>query len=351
VLLLRPVIEGAPHRAKRRAALVSAAALVAIALPASVGSARSSGGSAQSVRAAALPAYIYWTNPETSRGAVGPGIETVARANINGTGIDKSFISRGPSHPEAIAVNSRYIYWVQGETGAIARANINGTHVNERFVQTAGATGLAISSSYIYWASGSSAGRAAEIGRANLNGTHVDSHFLAIGPGTYIGGLAVDGTHIYWTNRDKSTVGRADLDGSHVDLKLITSAREPNGLTIEQGHLYWANDPRSHVAESTIGRARLDGSNVQETFIAGVHEPFGVAADAHNLYWANYAIGTIGRASLNGTNVDQSFIAAGAKAPEGNGESAPMGVALGVPQRASRPAPPKPKPPPPRVTG
>ena len=188
---------------------------------------------------------------------------------------------------------------------------------------------------------------------ASLTGTHVDPHFIEVGPGTYIGGLAVDSTHIYWTNRDKSTVGRADLDGSHVNLKLITDAREPNGLAIEQNHLYWANDPRSNVAESTIGRAQLDGSHVQETFIAGVHEPFGVVADAHSLYWANYAIGTIGRASLNGTHVDQSFIAAGAKAPEGNGESAPMGVALGVAQRARPPARPhKPVPPsPPAVTG
>ena len=299
-------------------------------MPATVGPAASGRGSGEPVSAAALPAHIYWTDPETFRGTGGPGIETIARAAINGSGIEKSFITPGPSHPEAIAVNGHYIYWVQGETGAIARADLNGTHVSERFLRTAGSTGgLAISSSYIYWASGSSPNRSAEIGRANLNGTHVDSRFISVGPGTFIGGLAVDSSHIYWTNRDKGTVGEANLNGSHVKLKLITGARDPNGLAIEQGRLYWANDPTSGGAHASIARARLDGSHVQESFISGVDEPFGIAADPHGLYWANYGMGTIGRATLNGTHVKQNFIAAGAKLGEGEGESAPMGVALG----------------------
>ena len=327
-LLLRLLIGGSPRRPTRRAVLLTAAALVASALPATVGSAAPSAGSREPASAAALPAHIYWTNPETSRGAGGPGIETVARANIDGTGIDKSFITKGPSHPDAIAVNAHFIYWVQAETGAIARADLNGTHVSESFVRISGTTGgLAISSSYIYWASGSSPGSPAEIGRANLNGTHVDARFISVGPGTYIGGLAVDSTHIYWTNRDKGTLGEADLNGSHVDLQLIKLARDPNGLAVEQDYLYWANDPTGGGAHATIGRGRLDGSHVQESFIGGVREPFGVAADAHELYWANYGSATIGRASLGGTHVDQSFIAAGAKVA--GGESAPMGVALG----------------------
>lgn len=292
--------------------------------------ARAGGLSGERARAARLPAHIYWTNPETFRGTGGPGIETIARAAVNGTGINKSFITQGPSLPGAIAVSGHYIYWVQGETGAIARANLNGTHVKERFVAVAGTSdGLAISGKYVYWAGGGSSSSPAEIGRANLDGTHVDSHFIPVGPGTYIGGLAVDATRIYWTNRDEGTVGEADLDGSHVNLHLITGARDPNGLAIEHGHLYWANDPTSSGAHATIGSAHLDGSHVQESFITGVTEPFGVAADAQDLYWANYGTGTIGRASLSGTHVDQSFIAAGAKVDEGEGESAPMGVALG----------------------
>ena len=328
--------EGSPRRPTPRAGLLTAAALAAGAVPATAGITASSAGSREPASAAALPAHIYWTNPETSRGAGGPGIETVARANIDGTGIDKSFITQGPSHPEAIAINAHFIYWVQAETGAIARANLDGTQVDESFVRISGTTGgLAISSSHIYWASGSSPGSPAEIGRANLDGTDVDSHFISVGHGTYIGGLAVDSTHIYWTNRDKGTVGEADLDGSHVNLQLIKGAKDPNGLAVEQGYLYWANDPTGAGAHATIGRARLDGSHVQESFISGLHEPFGVAADAQNLYWANYGTGTIGRATLGGTHVDQSFIAAGAKVS--GGESAPMGVALGpgltLPQR------------------
>ena len=235
---------------------MTAATVAASAVAAAVDSAASSGGSTARASTAALAAHIYWTNPETSRGAAGPGIETIARAKINGTGINKNFITKGTIHPEAIAVNGHYIYWIESETGAIARADLNGTHVSESFVRIAGTTsGLAISSSHIYWASGSSPGSPAKIGRANLNGTHVESHFISIGRGTYIGGLAVDSTHIYWTNRDKGTVGEADLDRSHVKLQLIKGARDPNGLAVEQGHLYWANDPTGGGAHANIGRA------------------------------------------------------------------------------------------------
>jgi virginiamycin B lyase len=293
---------------------------------------RSAGASAGRDRrgVARAPRYIYWSSPETFRGTGGPGIETIGRAEIDGSDVDKSFVTRGTNLPGAVAVDGRYIYWVNSESGAIARANLDRTHVKERFVPIGGITGgLAINGHYIYWGSGGAGTSSAKIGRADLDGTHVDPRFISVGPGTYIGGVAVGKGHIYWTNRDKGTVGEAGLDGAHVNPRLVRGAKDPNGLAIEKGHLYWANDPTSEGTSATIGRAQLDGSHVKESFIEGVTEPFGVAADAHHIYWTNYRSGTIGRAGLNGARVDQSFIVAGASVDEGRGEGAPMGLAVG----------------------
>jgi sugar lactone lactonase YvrE len=275
---------------------------------------------------AGIRGHIYWTNPETSRGSGGPGIDTVGRAELNGTSVEKSFIA-DVAIPGAIALDSHHIYWTNTETGAIGRADLDGTHVDQSFISDGGAIGaLAVDARHIYWASGGSVSSPAAIARANIDGTGIDPGFLSIGPGSFIAGLAVNRHHIYWTNRDEGTIGQADLSGSHIKRELISSAKDPTGLVLDSRHLYWANDPTGG-ASAAIGRSRLDGAQVHETFITGVSEPFGVAVDSRHIYWANYGSQTIGRAGLNGSHPDQSFIVAGATEPAG--ESSPMGVAVG----------------------
>src|SRR5262245_57372047 len=62
---------------------------------------------------------------------------------------------------------------------------------------------------FVYW------GGAHTVGRANLDGSGVNPTFIT-GVSTFsLGGVAVDGAHIYWPDADSSfTIGRANLDGS-----------------------------------------------------------------------------------------------------------------------------------------
>jgi membrane-bound inhibitor of C-type lysozyme len=275
---------------------------------------------------ATLNGHLYWTDPETARGSGGPGIDTIGRARRDGTVVEKNFIS-GVEIPGAVAIAGHYIYWTNGETDQIGRANLDGTHVNRNFIPVRGLSGaLAIHGQRIYWSSGSTPSNSARIGRANLDGSHIEQSFMSVGPGTFIGGLAADQHHIYWTNRDNGTVGQADLNGRHINRHLIRGLKAPTGLAVNREDLYWASDP-TDGSNAAIGRARLNGSHVNERFITGVTEPFGVAVDAQYVYWTNYAAGSIGRASLNGSDVNQNFILAGATVPQG--ESAPMGLAVG----------------------
>ena len=82
----------------------------------------------------------------------------------------------GPStFPVGLAVDGAHIYWANGGTRAIGRANLDGSGVNPSFITSAGGSGMAVNSAHIYWTSGDS------IGRANLDGSGVNPSFIKIG--------------------------------------------------------------------------------------------------------------------------------------------------------------------------
>ncbi len=91
------------------------------------------------------------------------------------------------------------------------------------------------------------------IGRANLDGTGVNQSFAATNG--YACGVAVDGSHLYWANRDAGTIGRANLDGNlaSVDQSFIAGGTDICGVAVDGAHVYWADreSDRSGVPIST----------------------------------------------------------------------------------------------------
>jgi hypothetical protein len=138
-------------------------------------------------------AQIYWGNPST--GAIG-------RVNLDGTGLDPAFITGlttgvgagrpGPPGPCMGVSDGAHIYWANSD-GTIGRANVDGTGVNNSFISLPVVSGgppapfpggggaaawpipCAHDSTYLYWAD---AGATAAIGRARLDGTDVEPDFI-----------------------------------------------------------------------------------------------------------------------------------------------------------------------------
>jgi virginiamycin B lyase len=247
------------------------------------------------VLAARAEAFVYWAD-DTG---------TIGRANLDGTGVDRSFIADAG----AMAVDAAHIYWANSDTLTIGRANLDGTGVAQSFITGANSfCGVAVDHEHVYWANFFGG----TIGRANLNGTGVDQSFItgAFGPC----GVAVHGAHIYWANSPvavnvtfEGTIGRANLDGTGVDQSFIT-AGQPDGVAVDAAHVYWAD------RTAGIGRANLDGTGVDESFITRPDGASGVAVDTDHVYWGDANTGTIARANLDGTGVDESFIRAAAVA-------------------------------------
>ena len=67
-------------------------------------------------------AFIYWSGG----GAIG-------RANLDGTGVDESFIGDIGS-VGSVAVDGNHVYWTNPNTTTIGRADLDGANVDDRFI-------------------------------------------------------------------------------------------------------------------------------------------------------------------------------------------------------------------------
>ncbi len=240
---------------------------------------------------------IYWTNNFTG---------TIGRAQLDGTGIDESFIT-GAQNLIAVTVHGDHIYWTNVGAGGlgngpIGRARLDGTKVEQDWLMAGGPAGVVVEGEHIYWTNDGEAGALGggqSVGRARLDGTQVEQSFItgASNPN----GIAASRTHVYWANAGSGTVGPAKLDGTEVNQSFITEgfiisppgdpldAIGPVGLAIDGDHLYWTTD-------GAIGRSRLDGTHVDQGFITSAGEPKAVAVDRTHVFWAN-GNSAIGRAS------------------------------------------------------
>ena len=218
--------------------------------------------------------YIYWLGLNTNR---------IWRANVSGTGPKQVLVSN-INGLTGLAVDGVHIYWAdQNALGraeaAIGRATLQGagvTDVDETFITVpqqpngfpAEVEGVAVDSNYIYWANSS----AGTIGRATLGGQSVDHSFISGQNSPW--GVAVDGTaipapdrQIYWTNFafPGGTVGRAKLsDPSNVDLSL--PGYLPQGVAVDATHIFWTNG-----RANTISRAAVGGSGLELGLISGIN--------------------------------------------------------------------------------
>ena len=161
--------------------------------------------------------HVYWANSGTG---------TIGRANLDGTGVNQSFIT-GAGSPAGVAVDGQHVYWANSGNGTIGRANLDGTGVDQSFITGASPpAGVAVDASTVYWANGGSG----TIGRANLDGTGVNQSFVSGASGPR--GVAVDGPHLYWANSGSGTIGRANLNGWRADQGFVTGADQPRGFAV-----------------------------------------------------------------------------------------------------------------------
>jgi hypothetical protein len=110
---------------------------------------------------------------------------------------------------------------------------------------------------------------------------------------------------LYWTDDyfsvGQSAISEASLDGTSPQT-IVTGLDDPDGVAVDGSHIYWTNLGNTYAngGNGTISEANLDGTSPQTIITGG--EPYGIAVDGSSLYWGDASSGTIHRASLDGTS-------------------------------------------------
>ena len=110
------------------------------------------------------------------------------------------------------------------------------------------------------------------IGRANLDGTGVDQRFITELTGSNPWGVAVNATHIYWSNFAIGTIGRANLDGTGVNERLIENLENPTGVAVTAVPVDCGG---SAVTIDATGRRDCDGNacTIGDACVAATCQP------------------------------------------------------------------------------
>jgi streptogramin lyase len=87
--------------------------------------------------------------------------------------------------------------------------------------------------------------------------------------------VALNKSHLFWTNAGQNAIGRANLDGGQVTPIWVPDASDSYGVDVDSKHIYWGN----YGSGTTIGRSTLAGKSVKQSFITGADNPTGVAVD------------------------------------------------------------------------
>lgn len=240
--------------------------------------------------------FVYWTSGEPGSG--------IARAKLNGGGLDKGFIA-GLNHPHGVATDSRFIYWTQGDAtnGSIGRANLNGSTPNQLFIpHEAGVgdpSGIAVTPSSVYWQHDGN-----RIGRANIDGTGVDPDFITTSSTAC--GLTADSSFLYFLGSGGTQIGRAALDGSSVTPDFASIPEAFCGLSADYNYLYWGSDGGNTIGAVPVGGGAPDPGYLEAGTMGG--GPSGVAVNSQFIFWGNYDTGAIARAAINGSAAKPGFI-------------------------------------------
>jgi hypothetical protein len=239
--------------------------------------------------------YVYWTDPEHNR---------IGRAKLDKSEYDESFIT-GLSNLKGLAVidepSAPYVFWTSpadGEweesspvtgQGTIGRADLGGGNVDPSCLEgVTNPRGIDGNTEHIYWTSPKTTpGGNGKLGRANLD---CDEPSVLPGPKIAGGDIAVDSSHVYfstWTGNN-GFVYRTDLDGIGGGFEAgfefeVSVPGAPPSLALDGSHLYWTNS-----ATSEIGRSDLDGTPASRefSFITGAGHPKGLAVDSSHIYWS-----------------------------------------------------------------
>ncbi|MGK3991440.1 hypothetical protein WME99_50795 [Sorangium sp. So ce136] len=305
-------------------------------------SAAASGGEAASVGVGSGgTASVGVEGSDTSAGAgeAGGGGAASASTSSGGGCADAAcqpvVLAEAAGNPLAIAVDATHVYWTQEDTGEIMRAPIAGG-APVILVESCPTSGLAVSAAGIYWTCSPDAGVEHDVptgvysaplgggtpvllstaGLEDPVGLALDATSIYVGDNYGVmklpiqGGAAeelalgsgsrrvkVDGTHVYWTDADASSVRKVPIAGG-ASMALATGYFESHEVVLDATHVYWTT-PGEGPSVGSVNKVPKEGG-APVALATDQPSPYYIALDKTHVYWANVGSGEIRRVPVGG---------------------------------------------------
>jgi hypothetical protein len=220
-----------------------------------------------------------------------------------------------------LAVGGDRVYWIEYNGPLLNTAPIDGS-AEVKIVAEVPIDGavadfarLAIDGTNAYWAMNSPGG----VWFAPLSGDHVKALPLASDASSMLTkervvrpyGVAVDATHVYWSDVDGNAIKRRSLSSLGDDIladAVVSSEAGPRDIALDAKNIYWI------TSEGRIRSRPKDGSGVPVTLASGQTGAESIIVDSQYIYWTNWVDGgEVNRVPNDGGGVET--MASGQKSP------------------------------------
>tara|TARA_R110002073_G_scaffold225022_5_gene385361 strand:- start:58436 stop:59584 length:1149 start_codon:yes stop_codon:yes gene_type:complete len=149
------------------------------------------------------------------------------------------------SNPWGVAIDDDYVYWNDPGSSRVVRRLKSGGAVEDLAVDERGATQIAVDADGIYWLSMSEFVVRHSWGPGEPAETIASFENLSENI-SWIGGISLDATHIYWTAYPANVVMRVRKDGGSPEI-LAAQQSYPLGVAVDDDYVYWASSSDNTV--------------------------------------------------------------------------------------------------------
>jgi hypothetical protein len=203
----------------------------------------------------------------------------VGTMTLAGGGQGLVYFVGGVTHLEGCAMDETNVYFADSASGLWVVPIDGSTSAVE--IAKGNPNAVALDSTHVYWTDDN----AGTLSRAALDGSQAT--VLATGVGT-IRFLALDSANVYFTESTKGIVGRVPLGGGPVTV-LANAESEPLGVAVDRDFVYWSNNVDGTIRRTPVGGGALITLAFHLTY------PVGVAVDENNVYWTEAGTGAVMR--------------------------------------------------------